>query len=397
MNLAALRFADFRIYLIGNIFALNALWMQRLTIGWIAWDMTRSASFVGLVAFINFAPTVFAGPFFGVLVDRIRVQRAAMMTQSILFVLALCLYSSFSAGVLGPALLAAISGILGMVMAAHNPIRMSLAPRLVDRFAVASVISMTAINFNLARMTGPAIGGWVIASWGIGTSLLMQALFYLPFVAALSFLRPRERTRSQAKAAPFLEDMAVGMRHVWRTPLIRQALVVTGVGAFISRGVLDILPVVADGAFGKGATGLGILTAASGFGALIAGVSKALMSGQTGGRLPGLALIAAIVGIAIVPIIGFSELWPLTLLLVACLGFSTTMTGISMQTAIQINLQDDLRGRVMSLWVLVGVGSAASGAVFLGTLTDLVGLNMTLSCVGGFGVVLLTGYVRRIW
>ena len=397
MNLAALRYPDFRIYLIGNIFALNGLWMQRLTIGWIAWDMTGSASFVGLVAFINFAPTIFAGPFFGVLVDRIRVQRAAMMTQSILFGLGLLLFTSFSAGLLGPALLATVSGTLGMVMAAHNPIRMSLAPRLVDRSAVASAISMTAINFNLARMTGPALGGWVIASWGVGASLLMQALFYLPFIAALSLLRPRERTRRQEKPAPFFEDMAVGMRHVSRTPLIRQALFVTGVGAFISRGVLDILPVIADGAFGKGATGLGLLTAVSGFGALIAGVAKVLMPGQTGGRLPGLALISAIAGIAIVPVIGFSVLWPLTLLLVSCLGFAITMTGVSMQTAIQVDLQDDLRGRVMSLWVLVGIGSAASGAVFLGALTDLVGLTMALSCVGGFGVVLLTGYVRRIW
>jgi len=133
MNLAAVRFRDFRIYLIGNIFALNGLWMQRLTIGWIAWELTGSASFVGLVAFINFAPTIIAGPFFGVLVDRIRIRRAAVITQSVLFVLAIVLFLSFSAGVLGPTLLATVSGVLGIGTAGHNPIRMSLAPRLVDR------------------------------------------------------------------------------------------------------------------------------------------------------------------------------------------------------------------------------------------------------------------------
>jgi MFS family permease len=397
MNLAAVRFRDFRIYLIGNIFALNGLWMQRLTIGWIAWELTGSASFVGLVAFINFAPTIFAGPFFGVLVDRIRIRQAAIITQSVLFVLAIVLFLSFSAEMMSPVLLATVSGILGLVTAAHNPIRMSLAPRLVDRSAVASVISLTAINFNLARLTGPALAGWLIASWGISASLLIQALFYLPFILALSRLRPRERTRTKAKAAPFFQDMAVGLRHVMRTPLIRQALFVTGVGAFISRGVLEILPVIADGAFGKGATGLGLLTAAAGLGALIAGISKALMPGQAGGRLPGLALVSAVAGIALVPAIGFSGLWLLTLLLVACLGFAATMTGVSMQTAIQVDLEDDLRGRVMSLWVLVGIGSAASGAVFLGALTDLVGLATALSWVGGFGVVLLASYVRRIW
>ena len=397
MNLAALRFRDFRIYMIGNIFALNGLWMQRLTIGWIAWELTGSASFVGLVAFINFAPTIFAGPFFGVLVDRIRIRRAAMITQSALFVLAIALFLSFLAGVLSPVLLATLSGLLGTVMAAHNPIRMSLAPRLVDRFAVASVISLTAINFNFARLSGPAVAGWLITSWGVGASLFIQALLYLPFILALSVIRPRERVPTKAAAVPFFQDMAVGIRHVLRTPLIRQALLITGVGAFISRGVLEILPVIADGAFSKGATGLGLLTAAAGFGALIAGISKALMPGQTGGRLPGLALVAAIAGTTLVPAIGFSGLWPLTLLLVACLGFAATMTGISMQTAIQVDLEDDMRGRVMSLWVLIGIGSAASGAVFLGALTDLVGLATALSWVGGFGAVLLASYVRRIW
>ena len=397
MNLAALQFRDFRIYLIGNIFALNGPWMQRLTIGWIAWDMTGSASFVGLVAFVNFAPTIVAGPFFGVLVDRIRIRRAAIITQSFLCGLALLLFLSFSAGILGPSLLAVVSGMLGLAMSAHNPIRMSLAPRLVERSAVASVVSLTAINFNLARLTGPALGGWLITSWGIGVSLLIQALFYLPFILALSFLRPRERNGTRVEAASFFHEMALGIRHVLRTPLIRRAILITGVGAFITRGVLEILPVIADGAFERGATGLGALTAAGGFGALIAGVAKAVMPSQSGGHLPRLALAFAIIGIGIVPFIGLTGSWPLTLVLVGGLGFAATMTGVSMQTAIQVDLDDNLRGRVMSLWVLVGIGAAAFGAVFLGVFADLAGLATALGTVGGLGTLFLAIYVRRIW
>lgn len=397
MNLAALRSRDFRIYLIGNVFALNGLWMQRLTIGWLAWAMTGSASFVGLVAFINFAPTIVVGPFFGVLVDRIRIRRAAMTTQLFLCLLALVLFFSFSTGLLGPILLALLSGMLGIAAAAHNPIRMSLAPRLVDRSAIASVISLTAINFNLARLTGPALAGWLISSWGVSASLLFQAMLYLPFVLALSLLKPRERIRNVAENAPFFQDMALGIRHVQQTSLIRQAILITGVGAFISRGVLEILPVIADGTFGRGATGLGLLTTAAGLGALIAGISKAVMPRQESGRLPRTALTSAVVGIALVPAIGVSSLWVLTLILVACLGFAATMAGVSMQTAIQIDLEDELRGRVMSLWILVGIGSAACGAVFIGVLADLAGLASALSWVGGLGFLFLANYVRRIW
>lgn len=397
MNLAALSYRDFRIYLIGNVFALNGLWMQRLTMGWIAWELTGSASFVGFVAFMNFAPTMVASPFFGVLVDRVRLQSAAMINQSIHFALTLILYLSFSADLLGPGLLAVISGVLGLSAAAHHPIRMSLAPRLVDRSAVASVISMTAINFNLGRLTGPALGGWLIAIWGVGTALLVQAACFLPLIFVISSLRPRESQRQKAGPTPFLQDMAFGIRHVRRTLLIRQAILVTGVGAFLSRGVLEILPVIADGAFAKGATGVGILTAVSGVGALVAGVAKAVMPGQSPGRLPRLALGTAVLGVSMVPVVGFSTSWELTLALVAILGFATTMTGVSMQTAIQMGLEDEYRGRVMSLWVLVVVGAAASGAVILGGLADLLGLAPALSLVGGVGALFLALYVRRIW
>ena len=397
MNVAALKSRDFRIYLFGNVFALNGLWMQRLTIGWLAWDMTASASFVGLVAFANFSPTMVAGPFFGVLVDRVRTRVAAMITQSLLCFLAIFLFASHSLGLIGPVLLVSVSGLLGIAMAAHHPIRMSLAPRLVDKADVASVVSLAAINFNLARLTGPALGGWVIAIGGVGVSLLLQAAFYLPFIFALSYLRPRERTRSSAEKLPFLKDLAIGIRHVMRSPLIRQAILVTGVGALVSRGVLEILPAIADGVFDRGATGLGILTSVAGLGALVAGITTAVMPRQSTHRLPHFALLSALLGLGMVPLVGYSEIWPFTLVLVGCLGFATTMTGVSMQTAIQIELDDDLRGRVMSLWVLVSIGATATGAVFLGALADLVGLAAGLSLIGGVGLVFLAAYVWHIW
>ena len=397
MNFAAVMFRDFRIYLIGNMFALNGLWMQRVAIGWVAWDLTASASFVGFIAFVNFVPTMLTGPFFGVLIDRVRVQRAAMITQVSLFVLSFALFASFALDLLGPAVLAVLTGLLGIVASAHNPVRMSLAPRLVDRTAVASVVSLTAINFNLARLTGPAIGGWLIAIWGIGTSLLIQALCYLPFILALSFLRPRERIRTAGEAEPFLRALTVGIHHVLHTPLIRRALLITGIFALIIRGTLEILPVLADGVFDKGATGLGLLTSAAGFGALVAGVAKAVLPGQSAGQLPRPALLTAIVGMALVPVVGLSSSWHLSMFLIACLGFAATMTGVSMQTAIQVDLEDDLRGRVMSLWVMVGIGSAAGGAIFLGALVDVFGFTPALSWAGGLGLLFTTGLVLRIW
>jgi MFS family permease len=397
MNLSALSFRDFRIYLGGNIFALNALWMQRVTIGWIAWDFTASASFVGFIAFVNFAPTMITGPLFGVLIDRASVKQAARLTQILLFAIALAFYLSFRFDVLDVVVLSVLSGLSGLVASAHNPVRMSLAPRLVDRGSVASVITIAAINFNLARLTGPALGGWIIAFWGVGIALLVQTLCYLPFIFAIGLLHPRMRQSSKPNNEPFLSALNSGIRHTLKNAPIRHALLVTGLFAFILRGTLEILPVIAEGAFNKGATGLGLLTSSAGLGALVAGMTMAFMPGQVAGRLPKPALASALVGIGIVPLVGLSNSWEFTLGLVTCLGYAGTMSGISMQTAIQIDLDDDLRGRVMSLWVMVGIGAAATGAITLGFLADQFGLSWALSSTGSLGVVVLGLFLMRIW
>ena len=89
MNLSALSFRGVRIYLSGNLFASNALWMQRVTVGWISWDLTSSATFIGFVALVNFGPSMIAGPLFGVLIDRVRVKQAALVTQFLSFIIAI--------------------------------------------------------------------------------------------------------------------------------------------------------------------------------------------------------------------------------------------------------------------------------------------------------------------
>ena len=395
MNLSALKFRDFRIYLGGNLFAVNALWMQRVTIGWIAWDLTSSATFVGFIAFVNFAPAMVTGPLFGVLVDRMRITQVAKLTQILLLIISLGFYLFFTFGILDEILLSFLSFLSGLVTSAHNPVRLSLAPRLVDRTSVASVVSIVAINFNLARLTGPAIGGWLIASWGVSTALLVQTGFYLPFIFAISLLHPRQRSSSIINNEPFIAALQNGIKYALANTLIRQAFLVTALYAFLIRGTLEILPVIADGVFNRGATGLGLLTSSAGFGALIAGVIKAFTPSQTVRKLPKFALASALLGIGLMPLVGLSNSWNLTLLCIFYIGFSGTLAGISVQTAIQIDLDDDFRGRVMSLWTMVSIGATATGAIILGGLADHIGVSLAFSLAGGLGTVLLATTIIR--
>lgn len=389
MNLSAFRHSGFRTYFIGNIFALNGLWMLRLSVGWVAWEMSGSASFVGWVAFLFFAPTLVAGPLFGVLIDRTNVKRAALTTQCLQFLLTGLLMGVHGAGALTTVNLSLLACAMGIVGSAHAPVRMSLAPRLVPREAVPSVVALVAINFNLARMTGPAIAGWIIAVWGVDTVMVVQTLTYLPFIVALSLLTPRARRTPAGETPNFIADLVFGFRHAFGDPAIRRPILATGIFAVVIRGALELLPVLADGVFDRGATGLGLLTACVGLGAVTAGLTKALRPAPTSGKLPLGPLLVALVGTASVILLGLSDVWEVTLILVAWLGFAASISGISMQTAIQQGLDDSLRGRVMSIWAMIGVGGAAIGAVLLGWLVDLMGLALTLSVAGSLGALAL--------
>ena len=395
MNIDALKSRSFRIYLFGNLFAVNALWMQRITVGWIGWDLTESAGFVGLIAFLFFVPTIVTGPLFGVLIDRVNVAAAGFATQASLMALTLLTLALEQAGRLGPAALIVLATVSGIVTSMHHPVRMSLAPRLVPRQALSSVVAFQSLNYNLARITGPAIGGWAIAETGVGFALLVQALFFLPFLAAMRLLQVRLRRSADRALDPFFEALAWGVRFVFRNYFVRYAMVLTGLVSLSSRGVLEVLPVIADGVFRQGPRGLGILMAAAGVGAVCAAVLTALLPPQRDGRIPTATLALSWLGVALIPGLGLTPSWELALLLVGGMGFCSTITGIATQTNVQSHLEDDARGRVMSLWVMVGIGSAGLGGMLLGITADLLGVQVSLQWGGTLVALLLGGFILR--
>lgn len=375
---------QFRLFFFGVFFAVQAIWVQRVTLAWLTWERTGSAAFVGFVAALGLAPTLVAGPLFGVLADRADIRLASVLTNAgqaaCLTVLALSL------GALGPWGLAAGALAIGVISAAHHPVRMSIGPRLVPPAMVQHVVSATALNFNVARLVAPAVTGLIIAEYGAGAALWLAVVFYLPMLAVLTRLRPR--ALPPRDRAPFWSDLADGVRFALSAPLIRTALLLTVIFATLVRGALEVLPVLADGAFGRGAGGLGALTGAAGGGALVAALLKAGGVGAAGARIPPAVLAAALVGQAAVVGMGLAPAWPLVLAATAVAGFAATWCGVSMQAAIQTDLPDTYRGRVMSLWVVVGFGTVAVGAFAIGLLADRVGIGPALVISGLAGVVL---------
>jgi MFS family permease len=383
MNIAALEAPSFRIYLFGNVFATHAIWMQRITFGWLAWSLSEQASMVGVVAFALFAPTMVTGPLFGVLTDRMDLRRAAQAVQGAQLALTLALLALHAAGALGLGALFALALATGVVTSAHHPVRMSLAPRLVPRPAVGSAVNIGSLNFNLARIVGPALGGWLIAQHGIATALAVQAAAFIPLQLALLRIEIAPREGPPPPREALGPALASGLRFVLGHRDVAQAMLVTGLVSLMGRGVLEILPAIADGRFGRGAAGLGALTAAAGAGAIVAGTAMAMLPGQTAPRLPAAAFMTGWAAVALVPVLGLATAWPLALAVTAAIGACATAAAVSGQTAVQLAVPDAIRARVMSLWVLTGVGAAALGALAMGLIADLAGLPATLVVAGG--------------
>lgn len=397
MNLSALNFRNFRLYLAGNLFALNAMWMLRIIVGWLAWDLTGSASFVGLIALVYFLPTMLLGPFFGVLIDRSDVRRAAIVVQSLFLTAALGLWLVQHLEVLGTPHLLTYALVSGLIMSAHGPVRMSMAPRLVASNDIPSAVNFASIAYNVSRMTGPAIGGWAIVQIGAGPATLATALCYLPFLAALSLLRVRQAATKPSKPG-FLGDLAEGARFALGDAGIRAALALAAIASIFIMGVLEILPVIADGVFAKGAAGLGLLTASSGLGAIVAGLGLVLLPPAFGrDRLP-LAAVISLFGVACIAGLGLTASWLAAIGLVAAMSAAAAATGIICQSAIQTLIGDGMRGRVMSMWASIAIGSSAMGAAFLGISVEFLGLGATLTFSAiAAGLLLVAGLFRRRW
>jgi MFS family permease len=396
MNLIALRSPEFRLYFIGAVANVNAMWIVRIVLGWLAWDITHSAQFVGVVAACSLVPTLFGGPFFGVMVDRANVKTAAYGTNLSMIACIGALLSVQAAQWVTPTSLVLISLAIGTVTAAHHPVRLSLGPRLVQPEHVSSVVALSALNFNLARLISPAIGGIMIDTVGITTALVITLLMFLPNLTILFRLHPRALTKHGSE--PFATAMATGLRYIRQRRMIVVILATTAIFSVALRGVLEVLPIIADGAFGRGAVGLGQLGSAVGGGALAAAVFKTLSRDPTAKNTDALSpfnLSVAVAGLAAMAIIGVSENWLAALACAAVLGASGTYIGVTMQSLIQTDLPDDMRGRVMSIWVVVGLGATAIGAFILGALVELVGLKQACLGISAIGLVAILALSRR--
>ena len=373
---SALRSKNFRIYLCGNAISAIGLWIQRLVLGWQAWQLSESPLVVGLVAGAQFIPLLLLTPFFGVIVDRIRRRNGAIIMHIIMMIISAFLAALTLLNAITIEWLLGLAFAYGIAFSAYSPIRLSLISDLVAPSQFPNAVAINAIVFNASRFIGPGIAGGIVTLYGIGFAYVVNAVTYLPIIVALLFIKPVTAAPGPPKQEGYIDQMLEGLRYARNHPSIRQVILIAGVSTFFGRGIIEIFPALVVLIFDGDSAVLAALMAAAGAGAIGASVIFSLLRSHR--HLPAMVLIGAFgVGISMLLFANVSQI-RYGLAVTALLGFFATMVSIGSQSEMQIKVDNDLRGRVMSLWTLAIIGGPAIGSIVAGALAGELGSTYTL-------------------
>lgn len=368
-----LRNANFAIYSAGSAVSLIGMWMQRIAIGWLTWELTKSGLWLGIVAFADFFPVLLIGPFAGAVADRWDRLRVIKTSQTIALAQATVLFGLSASGHINIGLLVALSAFQGIVVAFNQPARLALVPSLVSQADLASAVAINSVVFNLARFIGPMLAGVAIVLSGVEAAFAANALSYVVFLVALSRIRIVSAVSRSAKQKSFTADLRDGVRYTAEHPGIAALLlllIAIGIGG---RPLNELLPGFAADVFRSGAGGLSILASAIGGGAILGGLW--LGHGAHSSSLTHVALGGALMGaLAAIMTIATESMW-VAVPAVVVFGFCMSTSGIAIQTIIQLAADPTMRGRVMGLYGLIFRGAPAVGALAAGLASAQFGLR----------------------
>ncbi|MCC7142973.1 MAG: MFS transporter [Candidatus Eisenbacteria bacterium] len=366
---AAFRHRNFRLFWTGQVLSLIGTWMQSVAQSWLVLTLTDSALQVGLVVGLQFLPVLFLGLFGGVLADRLNKRRFLIVTQSAQATQALLLGLLTVTGQIEAWQVLALAAFLGVINAFDMPTRQAFVVEMVGRGEVMNALALNSSAFNLARIVGPAIGGLLVGRIGAGPVFLINATSYVAVLGGLLLMRESELfNRPAPLTGSVWRNLGDGLRYIGRTPIVLVATTLVGLVCMCGMNYSVLLSVMAKDVFTIGSAGFGLLMASLGVGS----VTAALFIAASPRLDPARVMVRGAIGFALLEIL-FAlsprlHSVPLSFALLFGVGFCMILLTAMSNTAIQRAVPDELRGRVMSVYVTVFAGSTPFGSFMAGSL-----------------------------
>jgi MFS family permease len=383
--LRALESRNYRLFFAGQAISLVGTWMTQIATVWLVYDLTNSALWLGIVGFSSQIPSFLISPFGGIVVDRWNRHRILITTQILAMIQSLTLAALALSGVMQIWHIILLSLFQGLITAVDSPARQAFVPEIIERKEdLGNAIALNSSIFNGARLVGPAIAGLLIASVGAGVCFLIDGLSYIAVIAGLLAmkLKPREIATQTTNV---WQRLIEGFSYAFGFPPIRAILLLLALFSFMGMPYTILIPIFAKNILQGSAETLGFLMTAVGVGALVGGVYLSSRSSVIGlGKI--IAIAPAIFGTGLVIFSQSRILW-LSLLMMFLVGFGGILQIASSNTLLQTIVEDDKRGRLMSLYTMSFLGILPFGNLASGALADKIGAPDTLM-IGGFCCIL---------
>jgi MFS family permease len=376
-----LRHRNYRLFFTGQLISVIGSWMQTTAQSWLVVSMTGSAFKLGLVNVCQFAPVLVLGLYAGVVIDRVPKRTVLLATQSAAAILAAILAVLDGTNHVQLWHVYALGLGIGVVNSFDMPARQAFVVEMVGREDLSNAIALNSSIFNAGRLVGPAVAGLLVAAFGTALCFGINAVSFLAVIAGLLLMRI-----TPLRAAPGgsgLDKLREGLSFVRATPVVLLTVALAGFVATFGMNFNVWVPLLAKNEFAVGAGGFGVLLSALGLGSLAGALALAFFGR---GARPGVMLTtAAVLGsgeVLLAVAAGRSSPVVVALLLLPLLGFAMTTTMSMANTTVQTSTPNELRGRVLSVYLTVFAGSAPFGALVAGAAAHAFGTPTSIAICG---------------
>jgi MFS family permease len=383
----ALFYRNYRLFMVGQTLSLIGTWIQRMAMMWLVYKLSNSAFLLGVVGFCEQIPIFLIAPFAGVYADRwdkhkalIRIEVFALAQAFLLGILTLF-------GLVQIWHIIALSLCLGIINAFEVPMRQSFVVEMVegDKAALPNAIALNSTVFNLSRLIGPSVAGILIAAVGEGWCFMANALSYAIVLVSLLMMRIPKSILERSKEVYILNKLKEGIQYVKQNHLMRSLLLLLAIVSFSNASLKTLAPIFAKDVLKGDAHTLGFLMSAAGVGA-ICGALFLTKRKSTGLLKRIVSFTGILLGTGMI-CFAISRSLPLSLFFIAIAGFSQMMHTASTNTLLQLYVDDDKRGRVMSFYTVCLQGTMPFGSLLAGALAGFIGAQWAVAFMGAFCLV----------
>jgi MFS family permease len=390
----ALRHRNYRLFFVGQGISLVGTWLTRVAMSWLVYRLTGSALVLGVVGFASQMPTFLVAPFAGVLVDRWSRHRVLVVTQALAMLQSALLAASVFSGTTRVWHLLVLGAFQGFVNAFDTPARQAFVVEMVDaRADLANAIALNSSMVNGARLIGPSVAGILIAAFGEGWCFAIDAFSYVAVLASLLAMRIASRARP-ATHLRVMAELRDGFSYVKNVIPIRAILLLLALVSLVGVPYSVLLPIIAGKTLHGGANTLGLLTGASGVGAVVAALWLASRRSVLGlGRV--ICIAGATFGTALIAFSASRRLG-LSLALMVITGGGMMILLSASNTLLQTLVDDDKRGRVMSFFTMAFFGMMPLGSLVAGFAGDRIGAPATIAWGGAATLVAVATFARKL-